>query len=236
MCFNVDRKKNIVLMKDLSENASFSLFSKKITVTKSDLNVCITRYPENNFRVLIPENGGRFEIWEIAIVSQDGLFFLTSQMTYEAKCYRGENGEIICPRFEWETKWPQLMEIVKPIFEGMDLLPISDYLPPSPPKAEGLPKNHGKVVWWNYAQGLGMIVLDQKRTLARVHWKGIHPHKTKRRLKALYPGEIVSYQKLDIPSRVVGKPTLFQLEVKGVILIPEEEKWTGEKKNERIKF
>lgn len=81
-----------------------------------------------------------------------------------------------------------------------------------------------------------MIILDQKRTLARVHWKGIHPHKTKRRLKALYPGEIVSYQKLNIPSRVVGKPTLFQLEGKGVIPIPEEEKWTGEEKNERIKF
>lgn len=221
-CFNVDGKKNVVLMKERLEDQDFSIFSKRISVFKTDFNILVTRYPENNLRVLIPESGGRLEIWEVAIVSQDGLFFLTTQMTYEAKCYRGENGEIICPRFEWETKWPQLMEIVKPIFGGAELSSISEYISPSPMKADGFPKNHGKVLWWNCAQGLGAIVLDTKGTLARVYWRDIISEK---RFKALEPGQIVSYQKLDIPPQIQGKPTGFLLQAKEVRPLGGKNEW-----------
>ena len=219
--FNVDGKKNIALMKKRWEDDGFSIFSKKISVIKTDFNTLITRYPENNFRILIPEIKGRFETWEIAIVSQDGLFFLTTQMTYEAKCFREEDGKVICPKFEWETKWPQLMKIVKPIFEGAELPPISEYVAPSPPKAEGLPKNHGKVAWWNLAQGLGVIVLNEKGTLARVYWKGIQPD-PQGRLRALLPNQIVSYRKLDIPFQAQGRSTGFLLEAKEVMPLEKE--------------
>ena len=214
-CFTVDGKKNVLPMKDRSKDNSLSVFTKKISVLETDFRVYTTRYPENNLRILIPETSGEFELWEIAIVSQDGLFFLTTQMAYEAKCFRGKSGEVICPRFEWETKWPQLMEIVKPIFGEMELSPISEYIAPSPPKAEGLPKNQGRVVWWNLSQGLGMIVLDEKGTMARVYWIGILPN-LKGRFRALHPGQIVSYQKLDIPSQALGKSTGFLLEAKEV--------------------
>lgn len=219
LCFSVDGKKNITLMKLRSEDEHFSVFSKKISITKTNSNILITRYPENNLRILFPEEKGRFEIWEVAIVSQDGLFFLTSQMTYEAECFRGKDGKVICPRFEWETEWPQLMEIVKPIFEGVELQPISEYLPPSPPKAEGFPKNHGKVVWWNLAQGWGEIVLDERGTTAKVHWKGIQPN-PKGRLRYLLPGQIISFRKLDQARGRTG----FLLEAKEVNPLEREEK------------
>jgi len=221
ICFIVDGKKNIALMKNRSVDNSLSIFSKRITVMRTDFNALITRYPENNLRVLIPESEGEFEFWEIAIVSQDGLFFLTTEMTYEAKCYRGENGEVICPRFEWETKWPQLMEVVKPIFWEMKLSPVSEYVAPSPLKAEGLPKNHGRVVWWNCAQGLGTIVIDEKGTQTRVHWRRILSD-LKGGLRALAPGQIVSYQRLDIPSRAQSRSTGFLLEAKEVMSLEEE--------------
>jgi cold shock CspA family protein len=215
-CFNVDGKKNINLMKDRSEDNSIVIFSKKIPIIRNNFNILITRYPENNLRILIPEKDGKFEIWEAAIVSQDGLFFLTTQMTYEAKCFKGEGGEVICPRFERETKWPQLMEIVKPIFEGVELSPISEYIAPSPLKAEGLAKNQGRVVWWSLSQGLGAILLDKEGILARVHWRGIQPNPKGGRLRALKSGQRVSYQKAVFLTPTGAKPTSFPLEVKGV--------------------
>ena len=219
LCFSVDGKKNITLMKLRSEDECFSVFSKKISITKTNFNILITRYPENNLRILFPEEKGRFEIWEVAIVSQDGLFFLTTQMAYEAKCFKEKDGKVICPRFEWETKWPQLIEIIKSIFEREELPPISEYVAPSLSKAEGLQKNQGVVVWWNLAQGMGAIVLDEKGTLARVHWKGILPD-PKRRLKSLLPGQIISYRKLDQARGRTG----FLLEAKKVSPLEREEK------------
>jgi len=219
LCFNVDGNKNITLMKLRSEDERFSVFSKKISITKTDFNILTTRYPENNLRILFPEEKGRFEIWEVAIVSQDGLFFLTEQKTYEAQCFREDNGKMICPRFETKTQWPQLMTVVKPILEKEELPPTPKNTPPSPTKAMGFSKNHGKVVWWNLAQGWGEIVLDAKGTTAKVHWKGILPN-PKRRLKSLLPGQIISYRKLDQARGRTG----FLLEAKKVSPLEREEK------------
>lgn len=219
LCFNVDGDKNITLMKLRSEDERFSVFSKKISVTKTDFNILTTHYPENNLRILFPEEKGRFEIWEVAIVSQDGLFFLTTQMAYEAKYFKEEDGKVICPRFEWETKWPQLIKIIKSIFEREELPPISEYVTPSLSKAEGLQKNQGVVVWWNLAQGIGAIVLDEKGTTAKVHWKGIQPN-PKGRLRYLLPGQIISYRKLDQARGRTG----FLLESKKVSPLEREEK------------
>ena len=211
IAFCVDGKKNISVMKDYSYDPNLALYQLKIPIRKLDRGITTTFYPFNNFRMVKFLERGKFEIWEVAIVSQDGLFFLTTEMTYEAKCYRGESGEVVCPRFEWETKWPQLMKIIKPIFEGMELLPISEYVAPSPQKVFGLSKNQGKVVWWSLSQGMGAIVLDEKGTMARVHWKGI---KSLRRLRFLIPGEIVQFEKLNLP---LGKrKTGFLLEAKDV--------------------
>lgn len=216
-CFSVDGKKNVTLMKERWEDDGFRIFYKKISVVKTDFNILTTRYSENNFRVLISESGGNFEIWEIAIVSQNGFFFLTTQRLYdEAKWYKRESKEIVCPRFEWETKWPQLLSVVRPIFEGEELSPISGYIAPSPIKAENLPPKHGVVVWWNIAQGLGAIILNKKGTQARVHWKGIILPDIKGRLRVLLPGQIITYNRLISPSQSNNRTTGFLFEAVGV--------------------
>ena len=72
----VDGKKNVVLMKNHSRDPSVALFSMKIPAKDENYGVLATEYPQNSMRLLILKGKGQFEIWEIAVASQDGLFFL----------------------------------------------------------------------------------------------------------------------------------------------------------------
>lgn len=207
----VDGKKNVVLMKNRSRDSSVTLFSIKIPAKDTNYGVLATEYPQNNMRLLILKEG-YFEIWELAIVSQDGLFFLTEQRTYESQCFLDENGEVVCPQL---AKWPQLIQLLKSLVKEEKLLPSSKYVPLPTPKAEGLSFKQGRVVWWNYAQGLGAIVIDKKGTQARVHWSKIVLDQSGG-LRALQPGQIVSYQKLVLPRQSKGRITGFLYEAVGV--------------------
>lgn len=213
ICFSVDGQKNITLMKNHSLDPVVSLFAQKVPVTLTDSGVLTTKYSTNNLRVATFGQGqtGRFEIWEIAIVSQDGLFFLTKQRSYESQFFRGKDGQILCPDFE---KWPQLVEKLEPIMRDKKLLPISQYSP-SPIPAEDLPQKQGRVIWWNLALQMGAIVLDKKGIAARVHWKHLLPN-IDGSLRALKAGQLVSFQKLLPITNNGTRKTEFALEAQGV--------------------
>jgi len=207
----VDGKKNVILMKNHSRDPSVALFSMKIPAKDENYGVLVTEYPQNNLRLLILKEEGRFEVWEIAIVSQDGLFFLTEQMDYEAQCFLDDTGEVVCPRL---AKWPQLIQLLASLVKKEELLSISQYIPLPTPKADDLPFQQGRVVWWNYAQGLGAIVIDKKGTQAKVHWRDLIDQSGQ--LRALQPGQIVSYQRLVLPRQSKGRITGFLFEAIGV--------------------
>lgn len=222
-CISVDGNKNVVLMKDRSKDSSVALFSIKILVKRDDYGILTTEYPLNNLRVLIFGKEGKFEVWEIAVIAQDGLFFLTEQITYEAQCFLNEAGEIVCPRLE---KWPQLIELLKSLVKEEEILSVSEYSSSPIPKAEGLPPKQAKVVWWNFAQGLGAIVIDKKGTQARVHWRDLVIDQ-KGKLRALSPDQVVSYQKLVLPRQSKGRTTGFLMEAIGVTPITPTERNKG---------
>lgn len=212
--FNVDGKKNVVLMRNHSLEPSIALFSIGIKATGENYGILTTEYPQNNLRLLVLKQNGWLEVWEIAIVSQDGLFFLTEQLIYEAQCFLDEFGEVICPRLD---KWPQLVKVLQLLVKKEELSPVSEYSPPAVPKFGG-PFQQGKVLWWNYAQGLGAIVIDKKGTQARVYWRNLALSETGR-LRALFPNQIVSYERLVLPHQTKGRTTGFLFEAVGVKVI-----------------
>jgi len=199
--FTVDGKKNILPMKATI---------KTVPISQDGNGVFTTQYTNNNIRLAVFGQKGRFEIWEIAIVSQGGVFFLTEQRTYESQWFRGQNGEYVCPDFE---KWPQLIELLKPIMEKEELPPVAEYSPPLP-KTNGLLKGQGQVVWYNLVMQMGCIRLDDKGTVARVHWKSLPPNMNggPRKLEA---GQLVSYRKL-LPVPQTTRATSFSMEVREV--------------------
>lgn len=216
ICFLVDGQKNVAMAGDHSRDPNVRLFAKKVPVEKLDSGVFTTKSSTNNSRLVIFGAAGRFEVWEIAIVSQDGFFFLTEQMTYVSQFFRGEDDRVLCPEFE--EKWPQLIEMLRPVMEKQELSPISTYVPSPAPKAEGLQKQQGKVLWWSSALQMGLLVLDEKGTVARVHWKNLPPSMNGS-LRKLEAGQLVSFQKLLPISKSGTRDSTILLEAREVIPI-----------------
>lgn len=209
LCLNVDQKKNVSLMRDSSGSPITSLFSIKIRIEKNLTGGYFTEYPRNNMRIIIFGENGKFEHWEVAIVGRQSSFFLTKQKTYGAQFFKTGDG-ISCPDFK--EKWPQLIETISPFIRKKGLFPISQYSPPKPKVYSNLPEKQGVVIWWNCAQGLGIIRLRDGKLL-RVHWKNINVIKNCGLLE-LFPGQIVSFSEI---SKIHSKKSGFDSEAKGVI-------------------
>lgn len=213
----VDGRKNVSKMRDHSPQKNFASFSMKIPVKKNDKGELFTAYPINNFRLLeLRQNSllgtkidGDIDIWEIAVIGQNGQFFLTKQHQYRARCFLDGTGKVVCPRF---TDWPQLLTVLQ-MMRRKKLLPLSCYEPESPIIFEGNNLSQGEVVWWSPAKGLGAIVINGHGTYARVHWSEI---KTNNRLKRLWPGQVVSYQNLELPRQDKEYPSGFPFEARVV--------------------
>ena len=206
----VDSKKNVVLKKDLApvQGKEGKLYSAKCQIKLSMQGIPSTEYPENNLRLIELKGGGKFSIWEIALISQGGKFFLTVQETYRAECFLDEEGKIVCPHLD---RWPQLLGVLEGLINREKLKPVSCYQPPPELDATNLGPNEGRVLWWNDAQGLGAIITPQGS--ARVHWSSISPRP---RRSFLIPGETITFFGLYAPRETKGRPTSFRWEARGI--------------------
>lgn len=225
----VDGNKNIVLKTDWlpfeDPEGSGRLYRQKVPIKLSLEKVAHTEYASNNLRALKLYADGRTELWEIALVSQAGNFFLTVQRTYNVRCYyhNGEEG-IVCPYFQTTPhEWPQLVAILKQLFAedvGIGSLTRGKrYEPEQTPSSDGLAPNMARVVWWNAAQGFGMVMTPEGP--ARLHWSQVTP---RNRIVLLEPDELVRYAAIRTPvhkkppkdSTAKDRTTSFQREVVGV--------------------
>ncbi len=218
--FTVDNQKNIVESRDRDQydfEATLCRFTRRVPVKLSSDCIYYTPDSQNNIRVLRLKLDGSFTIWEVAVISQEGDFFLTVQRSYEAQCYwNAETRSMICPRFQNNLNdWPSLVELLK---QGVnnDLLPIfrDDE---TTEEMQALPDaGQGRVMWWSSYKGIGAI--DTLKGVARVHWRGA-ALQGRRHLRYLVPGELVSYESLGEP---FGN-TRFKFEARGVKLVEAEE-------------
>jgi hypothetical protein len=205
ICFTRDGKRNIIPTK---------AGHKTIPVTLAGNDVFTTIPASNNIRFAVIDPTGKCEIWKTAILSQDGVFFLAEQKTYEAQWFRDENDRAVCP-YPYFADRPQLTELLRPMMENKQLPSISEFRhPPFIDDASDLPKGQGRVLFWDLPEQWGLIAIDGKGTVARVHWKSLPPdiNGGLRRLKA---GQIVSFQTIrEVPT--TARTTTVVLEAKGV--------------------
>ncbi len=225
--FTVDGKKNVQLKRDLASEMKTPmegrLYTARIEVKRANpyldsgvaRGICHTEYPANNMRLLELSPDGRGSIYEIAVVSQNGIFFLTRQTTWRFGLFR-ENGHVACPYFREEVRrWLQLEELIQRIFpaEWVDALaPAQDYQLDDPAN-ESLREYTGRVSWYNLAQGIGAV--ETAQGAARIHWTQVPPRP---RFRYLGAGEKVAFQRLREPKETKLRRSAYLFEVEGVLL------------------
>lgn len=188
-------------------------YNHKILVRSTETGLPYTKYPENHMRLLEVSTQGIVAMWEFAVVSDWGKFFLTTQATYTTTCYRDARGDIACPLLE--NSPPIMAAIRKCLSERTGSLPpIEDYNPPRDIRDTtllALPEKSGLVIWWNEAMRTGMIRTAEGEEV-RVLGINIRTKRTYRTF--LVPGEVVLFKEL----RPTNSKTKFKLDALGVTM------------------
>lgn len=201
---HVDGAKNV--MRKPREELLPDAYSAKTVIqiqARVGKNETFAAYPNNNFRILSATRR-EITIWEIAVVSQHGTFFITCQETLKVALKPGLQNILYGegPRL---GQWPQMRQLLEEILCARILA-----LP------EGSPEQHpvNTVMWYNFAQGLGAI--RTKNGTARVHWSNIVPRQQDG-FRYLIPGERVGYVLHPIVPGNGERQTTFTLEAKNVV-------------------
>jgi cold shock CspA family protein len=205
---NVDGKKNVVLKKNFSETPEQKLYLNAVEI-KTNGQVFHTEYPNNHLRLLVVGKKGNIQIWEIALISQDGEFFVTQQKVWNTYCYNNHE-RVSCPLFEGAKGWPQMVETLKGLLsDQIAHLPSIEGKKEEDINLAGTKvtrSNSGVVVWWNQAQGYGVIKTPEGVAIA--HWSNITRPNSQRAY--LLPNEQVNFKNL-VPSRSTkGRPSVIR--------------------------
>lgn len=208
-CFTVDRNKNIFPVDSEVTNGTERVHQLGIPIVRDNRGTFCTLYPDNNLRLLSLQNGNIISIFEIALVSQGGDFYITKQPTYEAELFRNKAGEICCPTL---NNWPAIIPFLNDLFgeNPNGFISIAEYVPKQEKERLPLEKNIGVVIWYNIAQGLGAIQTGEG--VARVHWSQIRMSG----FVFLIPGEYIMFSALRSP-RQGSRPTSFNYEAIDVV-------------------
>ncbi len=157
-------------------------------------------YPENMLMLAqYGRNGsgeltGEAVIWKIALVSQDGEFFVTVQEAYDVQAYQNDKGKLCFPRFGGHKQLERLLVANAP--EDLPCCPLSSFVPDQKPNLNGLQDGEGVVERWYDARNMGCIMTA--RGAARVHWREAPPQPRRR---FLVEGERVQFADLRQPPK-----------------------------------
>jgi cold shock CspA family protein len=223
----VDGEKGVSLRRDCLQEkelgATGKFYETTVPIKLDQQKTPYTEYAANHIRLVKCYKNGKFELWEFALISQWGHFFLTKQCTYEVYCqYDGK--DFSCPYFsDFAHRWDQLMRFLEKIFRD-DMGPVRSTMKCERQKSvmvsiEQFNELQAQVTWWNTAQGFGMVMTKQGP--ARIHWKNSHP---RQKLVIFEPGQLVTFTAFrtphasKVPAGHVAKErtTKFQREIVGV--------------------
>lgn len=214
----VDGKKTPVLRQgEFDPDIEVDRYDTSIHIWETGNGIAYTRYPENHVRFVEYMGDGKARLVEVALISQNGVFWLTAQKTYDIAVGRTADGEFLCPQFA--EKWPAFVSLLADLL-AEETLPVEvPALPPLSAKVD-LQRGVGQVEWWNCAQQMGAIRTPKgsAHPLARVHWTQVIGSNGD--LCRLTPGQLVSFEGLQRPRTAPGdRPTGFKLEATNVRLI-----------------
>lgn len=154
-------------------------------------------YPENMLMLVQYDRKdgaltGDAVIWKIALVSQNGEFFLTRQEAYDVRAYENDKSRLCWPRFGGHKQLERLLVENAPA--DLPRFPFDLFKPELKAEANGLKRNEGIVDRWYDARNIGCIITSQGA--ARVHWREA-PARPRRRF--LVAGEKVQFADLQTP-------------------------------------
>ncbi len=175
------------------------VFGVKIPLKTGDRDRSINtvHYPENMLMLAqyVRENGvltGEAHIWEVALVSQEGKFFLTVHWHCSTPAFKSLKNTVCFPG---STRHRLLEKVlVENVPDDLPLLPISFMEPMEKMRPKGLRKNEGIVESWYAPRNMGCILTSQGPV--RVHWTDVPPRP---RLRFLKDGEKVRFLELRVP-------------------------------------
>lgn len=229
--FHVDGSRNI-----MRKSRSYSGFSTDVRIKETnppagsgrESGILHTEQTENHIRFLEmdTEKAGRMRMWEIALISRYGSFFLTQQLVYDFAVYRqlgnGSSWDLASRRFGRNApqEWPSLMSFCEEVLKEAGKWNFVPNRPREPNYDMLEPSQKGftaVVDWFNVRVGLGALQVTPD-TQARVHFSDIE---TSRQMPYLKSGERVRYDRLEKPTED-GKDTAFSWQANGVVPRKEE--------------
>lgn len=200
--FTVDREKNVHLLNGIALPGGKRQYDIKVPFAVTSQGIKYTQYQSNNLRLLniLEKNKGektRVVVWEIAIISQGGDFFLTCQRIYRDFLYN-DGGNISCPQL---ANWTSLMEWIGQLVK-VNKLPLREELRDYHQEniRQDISPGQGIVKYFNLANGVGEIwihkgqlpvpvVVHQSQIIGK---PGVH-------LRCLRTGDLVRYSSLIQP-------------------------------------
>ncbi|MFA5933846.1 MAG: hypothetical protein WC795_01315 [Candidatus Paceibacterota bacterium] len=218
-CIAVDGNKHVSLRKMLPTDEEGVEYCKtKIMVKEGNDKTHHTEPVENNIRFLRILGKGAMELWEVALISQGGSFFITAQCVYNFRCYRNNNDGVLCPQFE---RWPEMIVLVESLIllygDVKELPSINGYMPKKN-KVDGfngqLDEKTAITDWFNLVNGYGAA--RSRFGARRVHWSELPKRKG---LAFLLKNEKFIYKKAILPKNTKANKTAFKRELVGCSLI-----------------
>lgn len=200
--FVVDGQKQPTLLKEIWTASGIRRVVKDMGIKQTENKIPYIGYPENHLR-LVEASTSRIRMWELAIISQEGEFFFTSQQTFDVTVARRLGGRLFICSNRLHA-WPQMIEFLR-ILLGEPIFPLKE-------EAEKNSPPPGTVLWWNVAQGLGAI--QTPRGVARAHWSQVALGQ--RVFQYLREGERVFCEIKEIAQRAGARPTSFKWEAKNI--------------------
>jgi len=156
-------------------------------------------YPENMLAIAqYVQSGdhltGQVHVWEAALVSQHGEFFLTVHRHYHMSACRYQ-GEMVFPRLYGHRILARILRESSPT--GMPTIDVNKIVPIERSTGDpNLRRYEGVVESWYYPRNMGTIITNQG--VARVHWSQV-PQRNPSLLRFLKEGERVKFAELRIP-------------------------------------
>lgn len=175
------------------EGRAFYLQSVNVRVNEKGINK--SHYPKNLVCFAEFTGPGKGTIEQVALVGQDGKFFLVKEKIVDFQFYLNESKQAVCNNLpkRWRGIHKMLIDGLKACGYDQELPPIADRKNDNwASSKEDSPDYVGRALSWNSATGNGLVILPWS-DVALVTWRDVLP-RSPNGLRYLVPREKIHYE------------------------------------------
>lgn len=212
------QKRVVVPKKDIEEDPDnlCKNYTLNIAVKDNYEGGFCTQYPSNSLGLLWVKDGV-VEYWRIAVVEQNGKFFLICEKVYESALYLGSGDDKLHAFNLKMEQWDSIMSFIRSIVDKSVVITKLSRVPDCDriDLMHGVNDGRGVVVWFSKAGGTGAMATN--KGMARFYYGEI---KTDTRFASLEKGQVVEYERLGLPNLISPSHTTdFKQEAFGIVAL-----------------